>query len=631
MKKRIVFILLAAFLLSLVRFSASAEPGSQNPPAAAAPSAAAVATPGDTPATPAPPWADNPIRIVAPAEKSHLPALGATFVCGSVPPGSKLSLNGAPVTVHPDGGFVTMVRLAPGEFQIDAELQSEEASYRLTRTVFVAKAEQAAPVSPLTIETVTPSRDQELLPGDEVIVTCKGSPGMKASFTIKGVKKRRFPMFETGAAPGGIYQGVYRVGNKDRLRKSKIKVTLAAPDQGKTVKESDATLSRFPDKVPFMIETVSPDAVLRTGPALTPDDKAGYLMFPPPGTVLQATGRNGDEYRVRLTQTQNVWVSVNHVKQLPEGTPPSHGVVGSVSVSADGYSTLIRIPLGRKIPFKIDPDVAGNSIDISLYGAFSNTDLIANPAKGVLKDLRWFQDNDETYRLRAYPVSNGWWGYDARFEGNTLVFELRSPSSLVAGDSPLAGLVIAVDAGHGAGGGAMGTTGYAEGDANMAMALNLKEKLLAKGAQVIFTRTDGTDVPLSDRPRIAWQQRADLLVSLHNNSLGAGGNPLQKHGYGVYYFTPMSLGLTKEVHTAYGAAFGAGSAFPMPDDGLYYDNLAMTRAPQMPSILIESAYMILPQEEAYLKNDAFRSACSEAIIRGMEAYARSMRPAAPQK
>jgi N-acetylmuramoyl-L-alanine amidase len=198
---------------------------------------------------------------------------------------------------------------------------------------------------------------------------------------------------------------------------------------------------------------------------------------------------------------------------------------------------------------------------------------------------------------------------------------------MLATASPLMGLKIALDAGHGIpDNGAIGATGYLERDANLALALNLKEKLLAKGADVFMIRTDDADVPLSDRPKIAWQNKADILISVHNNSLPYGGNPLIKHGFGVYYFTPMSLQLAKEVHTGYCQRFENASDFNLRDDGLYYDNLALTRSPQMPSILTETAYMIVPEEEAYLKDDKFRSACAEAIMNGIEQYARSMRP-----
>ncbi len=567
----------------------------------------------------------NPIRIAHPVEDAHLPALDSTFVFGSAPPEGSLQINGKAVPIHPGGGFLTMVNLAPGEFKIEAELQLEDRTYDYTRTIYVAEPEQPAPDSPLTIEYVTPQQDQELLPGDYVNIVCKGSPGKNAYFTIKGIRKK-FPMTESETAPGGIYHGVYQINKSDRLKKSEIKVTLIDHKNRKKSKEADGTISFFPNEIPIMVETVSSNTVLRAGPALTQNDQAGYLMFPPVGTMLQINGRKGGEYRVRLNNNKTVWVSASQVKQLPKGTLPTRVVAGNISLSANDVSTMIRIPLGRKIPFKIDPGVEGKYIDISFFGAFSNTDWITNPVSGGIKQIKWFQDDEETYRLRIFTVPNGWWGYDARYEGNQFVFELRTPPVIYAGASPLEGLTIAIDPGHSADTGAVGPTGYAEKDANLAIAINLKEKLTAKGVKVIMTREGDENVALNERPVIAQQNRADILISIHNNALGYGGNPFVKRGFGVYYYTPMSLPLAKEIHTAYAETFRAGSEFNLPDDGLYYGNLALARSPQMPSVLIESAYMIVPEEEAYLKTESFRSACANAIITGIERYARKMRP-----
>ena len=574
--------------------------------------------------TPSPP-VENPIRIAHPSENARLPALDTTFVFGSVPPEGKLFINGNPVPVHPEGGFLTMVKLTPGEFQIKARLQLEDQTYHFTRTIFVAEPEKPAPVAPLTIEYVTPDQDLQLLPGDYLEVVCKGSPGKTAYFTIKGIRGK-FPMAETSSPPGGIYHGVYRIGNDDRLRKAKVQVTLDDPKQRKQSKEAAGTVSLFPKDHPVMAETVSSGTVLRAGPALTQYEKAGYLMFPPSGTVVQITGSKGDEYRVRLTKTKSVWVNKNQVKLLPPGILPNHVMIGNVSLDTSGNSTLLRLPLARKIPFKIDPDVNGKFIDISFYGAFSNTDWITNAVTGCIGGIKWFQDDQETYRLRVFTRPNSWWGYDARYEGNQFVFELRMPPPANSGGSPLAGLTIALDPGHSADTGAVGPTGYAEKDANLAIAVNLREKLIAKGVKVIMTREGNQNVSLSQRPVIAWQNRADILISIHNNALGYGQNPFIKRGSGVYYYTPMSLPLAEEIHRAYAKAFSTSREFNLPDDGLYYGNLALTRTPQMPSVLIESAYMIVPEEEAYLKTESFRSACANAIINGIERYARKMRP-----
>lgn len=623
--KKIIILLSLSFLFFGTMLFADTE--GQNPvntpPLSITTDNGSSGNPGVSPSpTPLP---ANPIRIVEPCEKARLPAIPSTFVCGSVPPGGKLQINGTPVPVHPGGGFLTMVSLSPGEFSIKADLQFADATYNLTRTILVAAPEQPTPVSPLTIEYVTPRQDQEVSPGDYVDIVCKGSPGMKAYFTIKGFKKE-FSMTETEGALGGIYRGLYRVGNNTLLQKKKIKVTLVNRKNQKISRESPGALSLFPDDLPVMVEVTAPDAILCAGSALTSGERAGYVMFPPVGTLLQVTGRKGDEYRIKLTKTKTVWVGLKEVKRLPKGIPPSLVAVGSISVSANNHSTRIRIPLRRKIPFKVDPDPEGKYIDLSLFGAFSNTDWITNAATGIIKNLSWFQDDEETYRLRVSTNPNGWWGYDARYERNDLVLEIRTPPPFTDGKSPLEGLLIAVDAGHSAGTGAIGPTGYAEGDANFALALNLKEKLLAKGANVLMIRQGAEDVTFTERPNIAWRNRADLLISLHNNSLGYGGNPLIKHGFGVYYFSTMSLPLAKEIHAAYRETFGPGGEFSLPDDGLNYGNLALTRAPQIPSVLTESVYMIVPEEEAYLKTDSFRSACTNAIISGLERYARSMRP-----
>lgn len=579
-------------------------------------------------AVPATPPFENPIRIAHPVEKARLPTLDSTFVFGAAPPEGNLFINGAPVPIHPEGGFLTMVKLTPGEFKIQAELELNGNKYHFIRTIFVAEPEKPAPVSPLTIESVAPHQDQQLWPGDYLEVVCKGSPGMDGYFTIKGVKGK-FPLTETAKAPGGIYHGVYRVGNDDKLQKAKIKVTLVDEKHHKRSKEATGTVSLFPKDLPVMAEVISSNTVLRSGPALTLNEKAGYLMFPPPGTLLQITGSKGNEYRVRLTKTKSVWVNQNQVKLLPEGTQPNNIVAGNISLETIPNSTLIRLPLEGKIPFQIEPDVEGKFIDISFFGAFSNTDWITNGVGAKVKQIRWFQDDEETYRLRLFTVPNGWWGYDARYEGNQFVFELKSPPPISAAGSQLAGLTIAVDPGHSADTGAIGPTGYAEKDANLALALNLKEKLLAKGVKVIMTRSGNENVALNERPLIAQQSKADILISIHNNALGYGQNPLIKRGFGVYYYTPMSLPLAKEIHTAYTETFGVGKEFNLKDDGLYYANLALTRAPQMPSVLIESAYMIVPEEEAYLKREGFRSACANAIITGIERYVQTMRPKTP--
>jgi len=147
---------------------------------------------------------------------------------------------------------------------------------------------------------------------------------------------------------------------------------------------------------------------------------------------------------------------------------------------------------------------------------------------------------------------------------------------------PLAGLRICVDAGHCPDTGAVGCTRVIERDVNILIAKDLAQMLRDKGATVIMTRESNECVALYERPRIAWQNHADILISCHNNALADGGNPLINNGYGVYYANPWSFALAKEIHAAYADVIGDKSNLtpPLNDDGLHYGKSRPTKNPR---------------------------------------------------
>jgi N-acetylmuramoyl-L-alanine amidase len=88
--------------------------------------------------------------------------------------------------------------------------------------------------------------------------------------------------------------------------------------------------------------------------------------------------------------------------------------------------------------------------------------------------------------------------------------------------SPLAGKVIAVDAGHGGTGKTdlyrQGPTGEREEWINLRIAFAMKKLLEERGAKVILTRTEDVFVPIADRAKIATDAKVDLFVSIHHNA-----------------------------------------------------------------------------------------------------------------
>ncbi len=195
-----------------------------------------------------------------------------------------------------------------------------------------------------------------------------------------------------------------------------------------------------------------------------------------------------------------------------------------------------------------------------------------------------------------------------RYEADRLIWEFyRSPLN----DSTLQGLRICVDPGHSADPGSVGPTGLVEKDANLHIAKALKAALEAMGATVIMTRMDDEDVELSDRPAIAQRDSADLFVSVHNNAVPDGINPFARNGTGTFFHHPQSRALAKAVH--HDARLATGLA----DYGLTQANFAVIRPWQYPAILVECAFMIIPEQEEMLENDAFINRTAHGIADGI--------------
>ena len=101
---------------------------------------------------------------------------------------------------------------------------------------------------------------------------------------------------------------------------------------------------------------------------------------------------------------------------------------------------------------------------------------------------------------------------------------------------PLKNRIIAVDAGHGGRSkGALGSTGVMEKEVALAISKKLEELLQEAGAKVIMTRTDDSYLYMSERADIVRTNHAELLVSIHANSIGYAADPREIKGTGAFY------------------------------------------------------------------------------------------------
>ena len=220
--------------------------------------------------------------------------------------------------------------------------------------------------------------------------------------------------------------------------------------------------------------------------------------------------------------------------------------------------------------------------------------------------------------------------------------------------------IVALDPGHGGEDpGAIGPTGLREKDVVLAVALALREKLNAlPGMRVMLTRDADFFVPLHERVRKARRVQADLFVSIHADAFmrpearGASVFALSTKGASSAAARWMaqrenaadqvggvnlaqvqdrqvlsamldmsttaqikdSLKLGQEVLTRIGQV-GALHKAQVEQAGF-----AVLKAPDIPSILVETAFISNPEEEDKLRDPAYRAKLVDALTGGIQHY-----------
>jgi N-acetylmuramoyl-L-alanine amidase len=218
---------------------------------------------------------------------------------------------------------------------------------------------------------------------------------------------------------------------------------------------------------------------------------------------------------------------------------------------------------------------------------------------------------------------------------------------------------VVIDPGHGGHDhGTEGPHGLLEKDLVLDVAQRLGKLIEDRmGAEVIYTRTDDTFIPLEGRTALANEKKADLFLSIHANS-----SPVPRiTGVETYY---LSLTDSKEAKDVAARENDASqlSVFELRDliqkitlndkveeskefagrlqTALYAfsarsfpaeKNRGIKKAPfvvligaQMPSVLAEIGFVSNSREEALLKKPDYRQKLAEALFRGVSRYADSL-------
>lgn len=530
-------------------------------------------------------------------------------------------IQGTQLEVYRTGVFFDSVALAPGRNHVRLEARWPDGQRAVYEPEFVFAPPTPRDPFPLWIDaaSIEPTADLALLADDVVRISFRGARGQRGVARVRP-GRLQVPLSRTDGEDASTYQGDLHLERLRPGRTYRVDLELSSLDAGhrgeRLRRDLGATIAvRAAADFPLLVTkardghlSYSLGAVRLGGPII-----AEYGE----GVVLRASGRLGDDWRVRLGPTQVGYIHERGVDELPRGAVIPRYHLTSVRAAPSDSGDVVSIPWPEPVPYAVAADPEGRRLVITLYGVASSSTWVQQLAGlRYVERLAWRQADAETYELTVHLRTADLWGYDLLPEGRSLVLRLASAPAL-AGDEaqPLRGLKVAVEAGHGGDNtGAVGLSGLFERDVNLATALALGEHLQALGAEVYQLRTAVDGVPYMARRDSVRASGAHVFLSIHANA--AGGGFLRAGGTSTYYWDPFSAPLAQRIYerlVALGLGqFGTVGSF----------NYRPTRMSSRPAVLVEQAFMTHAQDEERLASAEGRQQIAAAIAAGLQDWLR---------
>ena len=560
--------------------------------------------------------ASIPVDIARPST-SLKTTLNQYFISGSSDPSKPLRLNGYLVEGRSKSGyFGILIPLLKGQNILTF---AQDGSYT-TRSIYREAVPAVIPVAPATAPkmvtaeipavSVFPQNQEYLNPGDKITFACLAPYG--SLVTVK-LGTETYPMQAAKLKLPGLglyadkYTYVYTIPNYEGVPRV---VDLGAPvymmysGGPAKIRVAPGTINVIMKNAPFYAEVNK--SVINTYQTPTTVNGAAYELYN--GMVDYITGIKGSYIRL----SSGLYVNKADVKTYIFDIQLQSTVSQADYVTGEKWDTLKMNMSGH--PAAIS-SFDGTTLKLDISKALSDV-LPVLPSNSLFSKVELVKNEDKVQYVLTLKSDQKIEGYYIEQTPTGLNLNIKRPVNIKEGVTPLLGVTIMLDPGHGGSDpGAIGPLGlrYPEKTINLSTATKTKAELEKLGATVLMTRTTDVDVTLDQRVTISRNAKPDLFISLHANSMGDNVDISKIDGFSLFYKEKLAQTFAETVFNNTITTLGRNSK------GLHVRNLYVTRGNWTPSILLESGFVPNQNEFEWLvgENDQLLLAknLADAIVK----------------
>lgn len=555
---------------------------------------------------------DESVTFGSPQPSSVVKA-GSTYILGKSDPGYPLYYEGKKIPRTQNGYFNMYVDISSGKNDFEFTQNGKKTVITLS-TTSPTTVKKDTTLGGMIIKNVYPSADIITAPNGEISLSCTAPAGSVVTVTLGEKSVTLAAQGKVASSPKYLpqtYKGTLKLTSDAATITDLGNLVFTAKLTGENATETAANVKVKPENCQAFIEVINDYSHLKISPT-----SSFYNDYLPSSVGMRdyVESLSDGYYKLRF----GGYISQENAKFV-EGDL-LEGKILSAEFNVTEAKTNLKFGVTENVP--INAYCSDGVVTVKLFNVAREYTQKLTVTENPLFESCSVEtdDNGVIYKLQLKNADN-YYGFTVEYTDSYLIFGFRNPIKLdLESDTPLDGITVIVDAGHG--GDDEGALGFVseganalnEKDLNLSVAKAVRKYLDAYGATVIMTRDEDVTMDLEERMKFLNDNYCDLSVSVHHNSLDYTSNVTRVRGLLGLWWNDSGRLLAKSVSSTVADSLNRYERTPSEQ------KLAMCRNHKFPSMLIELGFITSAEEYEYITQPENIDLAGKAIADGVIEY-----------